>query len=270
MIAKLHIETILKNGITCLKQSYFTPPFKVANITEDKSSPSLQLMLMSSSPGILDEDEYELKIELGENSSLQLHTQSYQRLFNMKKGAKQLMEVYLQKGASFVFLLHPSVPHENSVFTGANKFYLSEGCRLIWGEILTCGRKLNGEVFLFSKYHSITEVIINNKLIIKENLLMQPVLIDPNAIGQLEGFTHQASFIFLDERTDCVDVADTIHEYLSLQNEIVFGITAAPVNGLIIRLLGYKAEQLHECLKATTKIIEQKTKSINTEAAYAG
>ena len=38
MIAKLHIETIFKNGITCLKQSYCTPPFKVANITEDKSS----------------------------------------------------------------------------------------------------------------------------------------------------------------------------------------------------------------------------------------
>jgi urease accessory protein len=270
MKAKLHIETNSKNGITQLKQSYFTPPFKVANITEDKNSALLQLMLMSSSPGILDEDEYELKIEAGEESSLQLHTQSYQRLFNMKKGAKQLMEVHLQIRSSFVYLPHPSVPHENSVFATTNKFYLSEGCRLIWGEILTCGRKMNGEVFVFSKYHSVTEVFINNKLIIKENLLMQPLLIDPTAIGQLEGFTHQASFIFLDERTDCNDAADTIHEYLSLQQEIIFGITAAPVNGLIIRLLGYKAEQLHDLLKAITKIIEHKTKTIKPKVVYAG
>lgn len=277
MIAKLDIETIFKNGITSLKRSYFTPPFKVANITEDKSSPDLQLMLMSSSPGILDEDEYELKMELGENSSLQLHTQSYQRLFNMKKGAKQIMKVHLHKRASFIFLPHPSVPHENSVFTTINKFYLNSGCRLIWGEILTCGRKLstgllseNGEVFLFSKYHSITEVFIDNKPIIKENLLMRPLLIDPKAIGQLEGFTHQASFIFLDEKTDCIDAADTIHEYLSLQQEIVFGITTPTANGLIIRLLGYKAEQLHDCLKAITKIIEQKTKTISSKAVYAG
>jgi urease accessory protein len=267
MIAKLYIETIFKNGITCLKQSYCTPPFKVANITEDKSSSSLQLMLMSSSPGILGEDEYELKIELGENSSLQLHTQSYQRLFNMKKGAKQIMEVHLKNNSSFVFLPHPSVPHENSVFTTINKFYLSEGCRLIWGEILTCGRKLNGEVFVFSKYHSITEVLINSKLIIKENLLMQPALINPNVIGQLEGFTHQASFIFLNEKTACVEAANTIHEYLSLQQEIMFGITAAPVNGLIIRLLGYKAEQLHDCLKAIVRIIELETTIINPVAA---
>jgi urease accessory protein len=100
-------------------------------------------------------------------------------------------------------------------------------------------------------------------LIIKENLLMQPLLIDPNAIGQLEGFTHQASFIFLNEKTDCIVAADTIHEYLSLQSEIVFGITAAPVNGLILRLLGYKAEQLQDCLKVITKIIERATKLIN-------
>ena len=66
MIAKLHIEIVVKNGITCLKQSYCTPPFKVVNITEDKSSPQLQLMLMNSSPGILDEDDYEQKIELSE------------------------------------------------------------------------------------------------------------------------------------------------------------------------------------------------------------
>jgi urease accessory protein len=277
MIAKLHIEIVVKNGITCLKQSYCTPPFKVLNITEDKSSTQLQLMLMNSSPGILDEDDYEQKIELVENSSVQLHTQSYQRLFNMKKGAKQLMEVHLQKDSSFVYLPHPSVPHENSSFVAINRFFLSSGCRLIWGEILTCGRKLskgllseNGEVFQFSKYHSITEVFINNKLIIKENLLMQPSFIDPTVIGQLEGFTHQASFIFLDEKTDCINVADVIYEYLSLQQEIAFGITAAPANGLIIRILGYKAEQLHDCLKAIAKIAEQSTKIINPVTAYAG
>jgi urease accessory protein len=270
MIAKLHIEIVVKNGITCLKQSYCTSPFKVVNITEDKSSPQLQLMLMNSSPGILDEDDYEQKIELEENSSLQLHTQSYQRLFNMKKGAKQLMEVYLQKGSSFIYLPHPSVPHENSAFVAINKFFLSSGCRLIWGEILTCGRKLNGEVFQFSKYHSITEVFINNKLVIKENLLMQPSLIDPTVIGQLEGFTHQASFIFLDEKANCINMADTIYEFLSLQQEITFGVTAAPANGLIIRILGYKAEQLHDCLKAIAKIAEQSTKTINPVTAYAG
>lgn len=283
MNARLHIQTILRNDITCLKQSYFTAPFKVANITEDKQSKQLHLMLMSSSPGILDEDEYEIKIELDEGSVLELHTQSYQRLFTMKTGAKQLMEVYLQKGASFVYLPHPAVPHENSIFIARNRIYLKDDCRLMWGEVLTCGRKLskglskgvpcdlseNGEIFQLSKYHNITEVFINDKPVIKENLLMQPSLINTNSMGQLEGFTHQASFIYLDEKADCIEMSNAVHEYLSVQKEMIFGITSAPLNGLLIRLLGNKAEQLHECLKAISKIISaiiNKTKTANAHA----
>jgi urease accessory protein len=262
MIATLHIQTGVRNNSTYLKNTYFTTPFKVANITEDKTSERLHLMLMSSSPGILDGDQYQLKIELEEGCSLQLHTQSYQRLFNMKQGASQSIEVYLSPHASFCFLPHPSVPHEASVFRSTNKIYLEDNCSLLLGEILTCGRKLNGEVFAFSKYHAITEVFLRNKLIIKENLLIEPATIDVNAIGQLEGFTHQASLIYLHTTTPVKPLIEQLTERLAGQNEIVFGITEAPVNGLIIRILGNKAEQLHDCLKTIATHLPQQIQPI--------
>ena len=206
-------------------------------------------MLMSSSPGILDGDEYEMKIEVEQNCSLQLHTQAYQRFFNMKQGATQQMNVHIADDASFCYLPHPSVPHEQSIFTSRNNFYLGNNCQFVFGEILTCGRKLNGELFLFSKYHSITNIYINNKLVIKENLLMQPSLINVHAIGQLEGYTHQASMIYLEEDVDIKQFQQQLIELLSAEKNIEFGITAAPVNGLIIRLLGNGAEQLYGLLQ---------------------
>jgi urease accessory protein len=173
----------------------------------------------------------------------------------MKTGARQSTEVYLEKGSSFVYLPHPSVPHENSIFISRNRIYLSEDCQLIWGEVLTCGRKLNGEEFRFAKYHNITEIFINDKLVIRENLLMQPSLTNPSVMGQLEGFTHQASFIFIHEKADCIALSDAVHEYLLLQKEIEFGVSSPAVNGLLVRVLGYKAEQLHDCLKAISKLV---------------
>ncbi len=56
MIATVKIDTYLRNEITHLKSAYHTTPFKVAEIREDKNSAVLELMLMSSSPGILDGD----------------------------------------------------------------------------------------------------------------------------------------------------------------------------------------------------------------------
>ena len=266
MNAQLHIEIAERNGSSYLKKSFFTTPFKVANITEDKKSNQLHLMLMSSSPGILDEDVYEMKIEVEENCSLQLHTQAYQRLFNMKKGAAQQMNVRIADNAAFCFLPHPSVPHEQSSFVSRNNFHLGNNNKLVFGEVLTCGRKLNGELFLFTKYHSITQVFINNKLVIKENLLMQPALIDVNAIGQLEGYTHQASMIWLQEDIDVKTMQEQLLDMLSRELNIEYGITAAPVNGLIIRLLGNGAEQLYRLLDKINEIINLNHKAPKTQS----
>ena len=264
MIATLHIQTAVRGNTTFLKNSYCTTPFKVANITEDKKSKPLHLMLMSSSPGILDGDQYQLKIELEQDCALQLHTQSYQRLFNMKQSAAQSLEVYLAPNSSFFFLPHPSVPHAAAVFKSVNKIFLEDNCCLVFGEILTCGRKLNGEVFLFSKYHNLTEVFLKNKLIIRENLLIEPALININAIGQLEGFTHQASLVYLHPTAPVKHLIEQVNELLNIQDQISFGITEAPVNGLIVRILGNRAEQLHDCLKTIGSFLPQNfnTKSV--------
>ena len=257
MKTKLHIQVAVDNGISYLKKCYCTTPLKVLNITENKFENEIQLMLMSSSPGILDGDEYDYKIDLEENTSLQLHTQSYQRLFSMQGKASQQMEINLAKNSALCFIPHPIVPQEKADFTVKNKIYLEGNCSLVFGEIITCGRKLNGEVFKFSKYHSVTEIFIRSKLIIKENLLMQPLLCSLNTIGQLQGFTHQASLIYLNEKVEIKPIIIQITAILSGKKEINFGISAAPVNGLIIRILGQKAEQLFDCLKKIASFLPQ-------------
>jgi urease accessory protein len=60
--AALYIETGLQEGRTILRNSYCTQPFKLANITEDKQQKELHLMLMSSSPGVLDGDVYSRRL----------------------------------------------------------------------------------------------------------------------------------------------------------------------------------------------------------------
>jgi len=254
VISHLHIQTAERNGISYLKQSYYTPPFKVANITEDKKAGPLHLMLMCSSPGILDGDDYQLKINIEEDAHLHLHTQSYQRLFNMKQGARQKQEVYLQKNAALIYIPHPAVPHRQSIFTSYNKIYLQGNNLLLWGELLTCGRKLNGEQFHFVKYHSLTEVYLNGRLIIRENWLVQPGITPVHDIGQWEGFTHQASLLMLDNRESITAHYETINAFLQQQKDITYGISTLANSGLIVRLLGYKAEQLFNCQHAIARL----------------
>ena len=246
MSSRLHVSLGTRNGATFMRDCFCTQPFKVIDITENANAGTAQLMLMSSSPGILDTDRYFMNFELDEHSSIELKTQAYQRIFKMNTGASQELIVRMQKGSSFIFLPHPCVPHESSIFSSLNQFYLSNDCVLIWGEVLTCGRKLNGEIFRLSRYHSVSEVFLNGKLIIRENLLVDPSLINPVFLGQLEGYTHQSSLLCMGHFSSD-GVVESIHELVSLQEEISFGLSMVP-GGIIVRLMGYKAEQLHNIL----------------------
>lgn len=265
MNASLDILVGRKAARTFLKSAYYTPPLKIADITENKKAGRLHLMLMSSSPGILDGDRYQLKIELEEDCSLQLHTQSYQRLFRMNRSASQSMEVHASSGASFCFLPHPVVPHAGSTFTSVNTIYLQENCSLVYGEIVTCGRKGSGETFLFSKFHSTTAIYIGKRLVVKENLLLQPAAVPLSAMGQLEGYTHQGSLVYLHPSAGIAALSAMITGQLSVQEGILCGVTQAPANGLIVRILGNKAEQLYDCFKQIAGFLP----SVYSNSAYA-
>jgi len=247
MKSDVAVRVAVRDGTSYLASSYFTPPFKVANITEDKNGP-LHLMLMCSSPGVLDRDRQTIRVEVEANGRLQLMTQSYQRLFQMKDGASQSMEVRLGRGASFCWLPHPCVPHAESIFSGRNKVYLSEGCELIWGEVVTCGRKLRGEVFALSSYHVRTEVFVRERLALVENIVLRPSVLPVGAMGQMEGFTHQASLLYVGGRSERVE------GWLAGIEGIVYGVSEGPLNSLVVRMLGNKAEQLYDCLKAIAKL----------------
>ena len=272
MKAEVFIRAALREGRPSLRENYFTPPFKVMNITEDKEGGFLELMLMCSSPGVLDGDDYRFRLDIGEGCGVRLHTQSYQRLFQMKNSAVQSMEVQLGREASFVYMPHPSVPHRASVFTARNKIYLVEGSRLIWGEILTCGRKLNGEVFTYSKYHSMTDIFVGERLLIRENLCLQPLQQDVQAMGQMEGYTHQASLLLIGFGPGASGSAgtgagvlpgpggggkmvDRVREYLAAQEGVLGGVSQGPGDSLIVRMLGYKGEQLHAVLKSVAAMV---------------
>lgn len=250
MINRLNIISGYKDGRSYLKDSFFTRPFRIANIGEDRSDPSLYLMVMSSSPGILDNDHYDINIQLESGSRLLLESQSYQRLFNMQTGAQQKMEVMLSPGSTFSYIQHPVVPHERSIFKAHNIIQLSDHCNFTIGEIITCGRKHSGEVFRYSRFQSLTEVFYNNKLVLKDNVLLQPQLADIMTLGQMEGFTHQATLIHIDTGvSDLSETIETIHCLLETEEEIAFGVSQPFPSCMVARVLGNGGEQLYNAFR---------------------
>lgn len=262
VVEKYSIKTGLRDGKTILKEVFFTPPFNVVDIRVDKSLPLLEAMVMSSSPGMLNDDYYDINIDVIDNSAFNLQTQAYQRLYISEKGTTQRVHVNVGENAYFSYVPHPTVPQKGANFTSENKIYLKKSSQLLWSEILTCGRKWmeGGESFAFEKHHSITEIYVDRKLIFKDNLYVAPKHIPPNTMGQYEGYTHQAGLVFIAPDIDVEAEIKRIYQNIQDEKEINFGMSKISENAFVLRILGNSGEQLFNIV---SQIRREKNEALN-------
>ena len=122
MECRLDIVAGYKEGKSFVKNLYVGKPFRVVSVGQRKLDNKLYQMTMTSSPGILNGDEYILNIDVEDNAALQLQSQSYQRLFNKDDEATQKLTINIHNNASFAYVPYPVVPHENSNFKSSKRF----------------------------------------------------------------------------------------------------------------------------------------------------
>ena len=260
-MANLYIKTGFKEGKSYLMDSYVSVPFRITNIGQIKEDSCLYMMLGSSSPGLLDTDNHEIDINVEENSRFQLQTQSYQRLYNMKKGSSQITKVKLAPNSAFCYVPHPIVPQENSIFRNHTIIHLEKNCELILSEIITCGRKnsefispdreIFGEIFKFTYFQNVTEICFNDLLILKDKIILEPQEVPVDTVIQLEGYTHQATFIYLNTGNSSVayELIAEILKIMEYEENISFGVSEMAANGFVLRVLGNGGEQLFNCFQ---------------------
>ncbi len=256
MVSILKIEVEERDGQSFLRDAFVNQPFRIVPVGQYKSDGASYLMIMSSSPGILSGDAYDIQVNVKENARLQLQSQSYQRLFNMEDSASQIMTVNMQKGTSFSYVPHPVVPHEDSTFKSHNLITMDDDCDLTISEIITCGRKHSGEAFKYAHFQNLIEVYHHDRLILKDNVLLKPEIMPLESMGLLEGFTHQGTLIYLNTRDE--DVEDKI-EYFFKELEgladVSFGISALQAKGFAIRILGNGGEQMFDFFRKVQSVL---------------
>ncbi|MGC1633111.1 MAG: urease accessory protein UreD [Gelidibacter sp.] len=256
MVSSLRIEVEERDGQSFLRDAYVTQPFRIVPVGQYEADGASYLMIMSSSPGVLSGDKYDIQVNVKKNARLQLQSQSYQRLFNMEHDASQIMSVKMHKGTSFSYVPHPVVPHEDSTFKSHNKITIEDDCDLTISEIITCGRKHYGEAFKYAHFQNLVEVFHHDRLILKDNVLLKPEIMPLESLGLLEGFTHQGTLIYLNTRNE--DVSDHIeHFYKELEDleGVSFGISELQAKGFVIRILGNGGEQMYDFFKKVQSVL---------------
>jgi urease accessory protein len=183
-----------------MSDCFFTSPFKVAKPFY-RDGGYTEIMVMCASPGLLAGDRYNMRFDLSDNTKTAISEQSYRKLYNTESDfSRQDTQIQIGENASLYYVPYPVIPFAGSRFHSRTDIFLRASSKLIFGEILTCGRDGMGERVAFSEFHSRTAVTVDGKPVFLDNSRLvgsgavKDCDADYSGLGFFEGYSCQGVF----------------------------------------------------------------------------
>jgi len=193
-LSELSISAVYQNGKTIMSDCFFTSPFKVAKPFY-RDNGYTEIMVMCASPGILAGDNYDIRLDLSDNTKTIISEQSYRKLYNTGDGfSQQNTRIQAGENAALYYVPYPVVPFAGSRFHSRTEINLRSSSKLIFGEIFTCGRDGMGERFAFSEFSSRTAVSVDGKPVFLDSSRLLGGEADFSGTGFFEGYSCQGVF----------------------------------------------------------------------------
>lgn len=290
-ISELRLTARVRDGKTIVPELFCTQPFKVMHafrvsrdelpgLHEDMANPA-SVTVMSVSAGIMAGDEQRIAVDVEAGAALQVTTQSFEKIHRMEDGgrATRVTELRVASGAYLDYAPLPQIPFAGSAFASNTHIELADATsRLVFGEILSCGRAARGERFAYRSYRNRVDIRVAGVPVFIDNTVYEPgggvfgMPADMEGLGCYEGFTHLANLVlvnldidegrfarlraYLREQTGVIGAsaapvsadADGLAVDLADHDAVAGGITRLDSGDCLVKLLGYRAQRLQEIL----------------------
>lgn len=231
-VSRLKIRSEYKDGETIIADMSFTAPYKIMTPFR-KPDGGISVMPLCASAGIMNGDCQEFEYRVGENSRLEMLSQSFEKIHKMSEGgsAGRSIQAEVGKNAVFYYYPQPVIPFAESAFDSSMDIRLAdESSQLFLTEIITCGRSARGEQFQYRRFSSKVEIYRGGELIYRDNTRFEPEKFDMSDVGMYEGYTHVANIFMTAANGEMREqLKSAVWEILEAESES--GSSAAGVGG---------------------------------------
>lgn len=241
MKSELQLTTRFNHGQTEVEDMYFTSPYKI--MSPFREGDILEFMQMCASAGLLMDDEYDLRVDVGDNCNVSFISQSYEKVFNTKEGkAKKNTDIKVGKKAMLLFTPYPVIPFADSDYESDNRIRIREDSKFMYCDIFSSGRTGMGESFLMKKYHSKTTVYMEDELVFADHTLLTPDLINYEKKGLWDGYTRNG-MMYLYGFGDGDEILSNIRSMAVSRDNFQLGATKCK-KGILLRVLGEQSDEI--------------------------
>lgn len=241
---------------TVMRVNQQQPPLQVVRAFDLPDAASL-VHLHTVSGGVLGADRLELALESGPEARVQITTTSAMRIYRSRENvspAIQTNTIRLHEGSFLEYLPDMLIPFAGSQYQQYTKITLEKDAGLFWWEVVAPGREARGELFAYDLLELHTDIVAENRLILRERAHIEPRQHPLDSNTRLGKYRYMATFYICHAGRDS-------SQWMALESQlqqqavertqagvILWGVSSLPAHGLVVRALSMRGRDIYSGL----------------------
>ena len=205
-------------------------------------------------------EKYKNVITLKKGARSIITTQASTKVYKCPNSIKTEQEtlIKLEEDSVLEYITDTVILYKDAMYKQVNDIYMDGSSTFIYTDGITSGWCPQGEDFQYSSVQLITKVYVDNKIVLLDNLLVNPRENDVTKLGYFEGYKNFGTLLVINKNitTDIIEELRTKIKKLSLP--IDFGISELEVNGFALRILGNLTQNIEYAIKICHDFIRKK------------
>ena len=236
------IELVLeqKDNRTITSKKYYEGLVKVsANIRNDREKiPTYYLLQLGG--GYIEGEKYKNIFRIKDNTRAIITTQASTKVYKCEHGNVVTQETTIDLGENSVleYITDTVILYKNAMYKQVNNIYLKDTSTLIYSDGITAGWSPEGEKFTYKKVQLKSNVYINNKIVLLDNLIVNPRENDVTKLGFFEEYLNFGTLLIINKNINSNVIEELRKDLEKIELPIDFGISELEVNGFVLRVLG--------------------------------
>jgi urease accessory protein len=251
-LLRLRFERSEGTGRTSLSSCEQSPPLQVVRSFPSGATATLA-HLHNLSGGVLGGDTLELSVEVCDGARAQLTSTGATRLYRCRPSAPaavQRQSFRVGGGALLEYLPDELIPFAGARYRQETVIELSDGAGLFWWEAVAPGRAARGELFRYDTLHFKLDLTARGLPLARERFALAPAARPLRSPARLGPYLYFATFYvcrvgvpeqrWLELEAELSELARS----LSSPDSILWGVSALPAHGLVVRALSVKGRDV--------------------------
>lgn len=200
--------------------------------------------------GYIEGEKYKYEFTLKNGARSIITTQASTKVYKCENNKKTKQEtiIRLEDDSVLEYVTDSVILFKDAIYNQKNEIYMDENSTLIYSDGITSGWSKDGGSFTYSGVQMSTRVYINNKIVMLDNLIINPDEDDVRGLGYFEGYENFGTLLVINK-----NITDEIVEHLrkmlkEVQLPINFGISKLECNGFVLRVLGNLTQNIEKAI----------------------